>query len=77
MLVHGCGSDKSYDNFQLQKCKDFIDYEKALIVTIVGGKDVVRDDVDICDYVNVVISYFIKNKKDIKDCVEEDVVTET
>ena len=57
---------------------DSANYEKTSYVAIISEKYVIGDDYNVgnrCDSVNALLSDFMKKiEKDVKDCVEEDVV---
>ena len=78
MIVDEGGSIDGCENSKRKKCIDSIDHEKTSYVVILGGKYVLGDDYDIDsrhDFVKALLSNFMENnKKDAKDCVEEDVV---
>ena len=78
MIVDGCGSNDGCENYKWQKCIDSTYHEKPSYVAILYGRGVIGDDYDIdshCNFVQSLLSNFMKkNEKDVKDCIEEDVV---
>ena len=45
MIVDGCGSNDGCENYKRKKCIDSTDHEKTSYAAILGGKDVIGDDI--------------------------------